>query len=98
MTVLRCRDCDGYIEWMMTYHGRKLPFGYHPIPVAEDAGLVGWAPGFWVIRGRRRVAMAPRSDYPEVKQRALGRVVLLHECARFKARIAEVLREAVPAE
>ncbi len=99
MTVLRCPDCDVHIEWMVTRHGRRLPFNYHPIPVTEDSAGAGWAPGFWVIRGRRKVAMATWADYPEVKQRALSRVVLLHDCPRYEARIREVLDGArVPAE
>ncbi len=94
VAVLRCPDCDEHIEWMKTRHGRRLPFGYAPIPVAQDTEDEGWSPGFWKINGRRQVVMARRADYPELTRQSLPRVVLLHRCPRYADRIAEVLDEA----
>lgn len=90
MSVIRCQ-CGAVVEWLVTRYGRRLPFAYPPIPVADDTERRGWAPGTWHVRGVPRLSMAPVGDYTQGRQASIKHVVLLHVCEAHKDRVNAML-------
>lgn len=97
MSVFRCLDCKQYVEWMATRFGKRMLFdsenvAYEIAPLDE-----AWVPGWWNVKGSKRVVMAPIAHCSREKQDGVRWVRLLHRCPKREQSAKEKSRQSVAA-